>query len=234
MRGEISQETLVFSPVEPPAVIVRRKTRRISLRLDAKNGLRISAPPSATKQQIANFITANNDWLMRQRQRSQTAFTPLAGDSLGQRLPVVHHHGPSLAAKLKRGELILTHPADFEDWEGLFAVARPSIKRWFTQKARAELLAQAGELANEYGFKPLDIKSRWMRSRWGSCHQRGTITLNTQLVRVPDYLQRYVILHELTHLKQPHHQSAFWRELEFLTGPAKPLRRELKSHQLWY
>ena len=49
-----------------------------------------------------------------------------------------------------------------------------------------------------------------MRSQWGSCSASGRIALNTHLVKVPQRLLDYVLLHELCHLAHHDHSRRFY------------------------
>jgi predicted metal-dependent hydrolase len=57
------------------------------------------------------------------------------------------------------------------------------------------------------------IRIRKMRGRWGSCDQKSSILLNTELVKAPSYCIDYVIAHELCHLRYRDHGSKFQRLL---------------------
>ncbi len=52
------------------------------------------------------------------------------------------------------------------------------------------------------------IKSQ--KTRWGSCSDRGNISLNCLLMCVPSYVRKYVIVHELAHRKIMSHSTEFW------------------------
>lgn len=50
-----------------------------------------------------------------------------------------------------------------------------------------------------------------MQTRLGSCnHKKAYINLNLKLMEKPLKAIEYVILHELTHLKLPHHGKEFY------------------------
>jgi predicted metal-dependent hydrolase len=49
-----------------------------------------------------------------------------------------------------------------------------------------------------------------MKTKWGSCNRRaGTIRLNTELVKKPEDLLEYVIVHEMVHLVESTHNERF-------------------------
>lgn len=55
---------------------------------------------------------------------------------------------------------------------------------------------------------------RWVsnqNSRYGSCTPRtGAIRISDRLIRMPDFVIDYVVVHELAHLVEPNHGPGFW------------------------
>ena len=56
---------------------------------------------------------------------------------------------------------------------------------------------------------PKIVRVQAMRSKWGSCSVRGTVTLAVDLVDESERLQDFVIVHELLHLRLPMHGRLF-------------------------
>jgi|SRR5574344_463089 predicted metal-dependent hydrolase len=63
--------------------------------------------------------------------------------------------------------------------------------------------------AEKYGFTYHRLAIKHNSTNWGSCSSKGNINLNLNLVRLPEPLCDYVILHELAHLRYPNHGPAF-------------------------
>ena len=76
-------------------------------------------------------------------------------------------------------------------------------------RARVELIAQSEAIALETGYSRITLRDQ--RSRWGSCSAKGELSFNWRLVLAPHDVLDYVVVHEVCHLVEHHHGSAFWR-----------------------
>jgi len=69
------------------------------------------------------------------------------------------------------------------------------------------------EYTSKYGLQINKILIKRQQTKWGSCSGKKNITLNLKLVCLPDQILRYIIFHELTHLKHKRHNQAFWQAI---------------------
>ena len=103
----------------------------------------------------------------------------------------------------------------------------PKIDR---KNARKVLTQRLSELAETHNFDYGKVSIRSQKTRWGSCSSQNNISLNQNLLHLPDYLIDYVLLHELTHTRVKNHSSKFWNELEKVCPDAKEMRNRLKTY----
>lgn len=54
-----------------------------------------------------------------------------------------------------------------------------------------------------------EIRLRAMRRQWGNCTNRGRITFNKRLQKLPEHLIRYIVYHETCHLRSLRHGKLF-------------------------
>lgn len=87
-------------------------------------------------------------------------------------------------------------------------------KKALMKKAREYLPYRLEYYANLYGYKYAKCRLTHANTRWGSCSSQKTISLNIGLMKLPEPLRDYVILHELAHLHHMNHSKAFWAEVE--------------------
>ena len=64
--------------------------------------------------------------------------------------------------------------------------------------------------------------------RWGSCSSKGRLSFHYKLILLPRRLARYVVVHELCHLREMNHSPRFWALVEQSLPEYQALRRELK------
>lgn len=73
----------------------------------------------------------------------------------------------------------------------------------------ADLKGAVCRWAERIGVKVPEIHLRHMRRKWASISTKGRLTLNTDLLNLPEALTEYVIVHELVHLLVPNHGKLF-------------------------
>jgi predicted metal-dependent hydrolase len=96
--------------------------------------------------------------------------------------------------------------------------------------ARKVLVDRLDLLAQKYGFSYNRVFIRNQKTRWGSCSTKNNINLNVNLVRLPDELIDYTILHELVHTRVKNHSRRFWDQMDMLLGDAKKIDKKLSAY----
>ncbi|MES2436912.1 MAG: SprT family zinc-dependent metalloprotease [Patescibacteria group bacterium] len=79
-----------------------------------------------------------------------------------------------------------------------------------------------------YKFPFKDIRIKNQSSRWGSCSAKGNLNFNYGLVKIPQDLADYIVVHELCHLKEMNHGKNFWALVAQVLPHYKELRMRLK------
>lgn len=115
--------------------------------------------------------------------------------------------------KLKRQWVIETMARHKDKFKDVQPVSRDEIEQ-LRKKAKAELPSRLDELAARYGFAYNKVAIKHNATNWGSCSTKANINLNLNLVRLPQVLQDYIMLHELCHLRHHDHGHAFHLLLE--------------------
>jgi len=107
------------------------------------------------------------------------------------------------------------------------------ISAWYRDELRDKAAPLFEKWENILKVKPNKIIVRWMKTKWGSCNPKtGNILLNTELAKKPIIFLEYIILHELVHLLEPHHNANFVSLMDRYMPHWKHIRDELNRAPL--
>jgi predicted metal-dependent hydrolase len=96
--------------------------------------------------------------------------------------------------------------------------------------AERELGLKARAFARTLGHELEQITIRDTRSRWGSCSDTGRLTLSWRLILAPERVARYVVAHEIAHLRYMNHGPRFWATVEHLMPGFESARDWLRDN----
>ena len=73
------------------------------------------------------------------------------------------------------------------------------------------------------------ITIRNQKSLWGSCSAKGDLNFNCMLMKAPERVQDYVVIHELCHRREMNHSKRFWDIVASVMPDYKKCRKWLKE-----
>ena len=97
-------------------------------------------------------------------------------------------------------------------------------------KAKRKLTRRLKYLAGKHGFTYNRVFIRNQKTRWGSCSHKNNISLNMNIIHLPEELMDYVILHELVHTRFKNHGNDFWMMMNRLVGNGKSMTSRLREY----
>lgn len=110
------------------------------------------------------------------------------------------------------------------------SVKRQEREEQYSQEEFIKIVEKtASELISITGLKPNRVKLKQINYAWGSCSSKKNITINKKLICYSKHAIRYVILHELCHLKYMNHGKEFWNLIESYMPDYKDAKKELKE-----
>ncbi len=193
--------------------------RQQNIRLSLKgNAIRVSYPYFLSFRRAEKFLLARQAWILKHRPETLVFKN-------GMKIGTRHQLEFSQQEHLIKDNIIFA-PADNET-----RIAQ-LIKEALKIEALEILLPLAEAQIQRSGLRPEKIRSRYMRSQWGSCTSKNNICLNSCLIYLPDNLINYVIIHELCHLKLLNHSPSFWRLVAKYSPEYLSLRKQLREYRI--
>ncbi|MCC5934462.1 MAG: M48 family metallopeptidase [Balneolales bacterium] len=104
------------------------------------------------------------------------------------------------------------------------AYKRRILHEWYRSELKKRIPALLEKWEQKLGVKVSHWQVRQMKTKWGSCNtETARITLNLELAKKPERCLEYIIVHEMMHLLERHHNTRFrqlmdthypnWREV---------------------
>lgn len=215
----------------PVQFMVNARARRYVLRVRPDASVRVTIPRRGSMRYAKEFLEKHLPWIERQVQRIAAAPKRETEWRVGSEI-LFRGELATIIATTEDGAksvMFADQRVRITDGDGNL---RPSIERHLRGLAATELVPRTFELAQQHGLlvQRVTVRSQSQRSRWGSCSRRGTISLNWRLIQAPPFVSDYIILHELTHLRQMNHSARFWAEVERVCPGFREAEKWLKGN----
>jgi predicted metal-dependent hydrolase len=99
----------------------------------------------------------------------------------------------------------------------------------YKEQALVFVLKKIPQIAEDLSVQFQKVRIKNTKTRWGSCSSKGNLNFHYKILFLPEAISRYLIVHELCHLKEMNHSRAFWTLVETVCPEYEKLRKDLRS-----
>lgn len=224
--------------------IVHRDIKNLHVGVYPPSGrVRVAAPMRLDEDAVRLAVISRLGWIRRkqagfeqQARQSQREF--VTGEShyvegRRYRLDVTERDGPPTVRLLNNTTLALTvcPGTDRDKREAVLC-------RWYRHRLRSRLPALVAKWEPRVGTRGTEVRIRKMKTHWGTCNRDARrIWLNLELVKKPALCLEYIVVHEMVHLVERHHNDRFRQLMDRLMPQWRVHRDELNqsplAHEAW-
>jgi predicted metal-dependent hydrolase len=218
---------------------LRRSPRARRLRVTVgPGGVEVVAPLRMRATDIAAFVEHNRMWIDAKLGAVRRVLAAHPGSGRLIDGSAILYRGRAARLRVRAGarpqvhegsELEVTVPAALTGTDREAAVERV-LRRWLAWAAQSDALAYVQRHGRPHGLTPAGIRIKQQKRLWGSCTAKGVVSLNWRLILAPPAVFEYVVVHELCHLREPHHQAPFWRLVGQIMPGFEEQRRWLRTN----
>ncbi|HYF03027.1 MAG TPA: SprT family zinc-dependent metalloprotease [Patescibacteria group bacterium] len=222
-------------------VRVSDRAKRVLLKISVQNGLEIVIPKRYPKNRIPEIIERRRAWIettlkrMDERRRKFTAQASVLPEMIN--LEAIREDWlVEYTFKNTKKISITEEPGCVLKLEGEIdniPLVKKAVQKWVSRQARINLLPWLDEVSREINLPFSKATIRSQRTRWGSCSSRKTISLNRNLLFLPEELVRYILIHELAHTVELNHSARYWKLVEEKEPNFKEFDKAMRDGWKW-
>jgi len=192
--------------------IINPRLKHIYLRFDDAGNLVIKSP-GVSQQSIEKILLKKAAWINRSREK--IASQKAKGIDFSEHSQLYYFGRPYpldlRSCERKRTTLHFKEERFTLDYhaydETLF---EEHINRFYKEEAQKVIPPLVEKWAERMQLFPKKISFRKTKRQWGSCSAQNALSFNTMMMKLPQSVIEYIIVHELAHIAYKHHQRPFW------------------------
>lgn len=224
--------------------VVRREIKHLHVGVYPPAGrIRVAVPLRLDDEAVRLAVISRLGWIRRkqkefERQDRQSERELVTGEShfyQGRRyLLDVREDGRRSSVRLVSPTTMELRVPTGADRDDRYAV----LLRWYRQELRTLIPPLLAKWEPRVGKSVAEVRIKRMKTRWGSCNaEAGRIWLNLELIKKPVACLEYVLVHEMVHLHERHHNDRFRERMDALMPTWRVHRDELNdaplAHEEW-
>lgn len=193
-------------------VVYSGRSRRLTLRIDKKDRMAVlTIPRYCSRKKAVSFVESHQDWVLDNLKKIPELKNFQNHDKIslfGREYTIEH--------SLVRGNTKLDKKNHILYVSGGIEFLHRRVKDFIKKMALEEFMRRSQETADKIGKTVHNVCIKDTKSRWASCSTLNNINYSWRLALAPEFVIRYIVAHEVSHLKHQDHSAYFWALVEFL------------------
>lgn len=189
----------------------RKPVKHARIRVDEQKKVRVIVPDRFSESEINLLLNQKENWIRNKLEffNNRPEIIPLENDQLlylGEKYRFKKNEGSKKQVLIDSKNK--TIQSDYD-------LLNPVIQfNWYRLEARKVIVKRLEKLAKPYGFVYKKVFIRNQKTKWGNCSGKKNLSFNWRLIKSPQFVMDYVIMHELVHTEIFKHTRQFWVKLK--------------------
>lgn len=224
--------------------VLRKDIRNLHVGVYPPAGrVRVAAPLLLDDEAVRLAVISRLGWIRRQQaafnlQERQSPREYVSGEShyfrgRRYRIEVIEQRGP-FAIAFRNNTVLTMHVPP-----GSHAEKRAELlDSWYRNQLRADIPELLNKWLPKVGVPAPGVRIKKLKTLWGSCNpEAGRIWLNLELIKKPPSCLEFILVHELAHLIERHHNDRFLAIMDRVMPSWRSYRDDLNraplAHSEW-
>ena len=197
-------------------VIYSGRSRRLTLRIDRKDRVAVlTIPKYCSRKKAVSFVESHQDWVLDNLKKIPELKQFQNNDIIsifGKEYRIEHTDIRGNTRLDKKNKVLYV--------SGGIEFLHRRVKDFIKKLALEEFTNRSIDVADKIGKTVHNVYIKDTKSRWASCSTLNNINYSWRLALAHEYVIRYIVAHEVSHLKHQDHSAYFWALVEFLEEDA--------------
>ena len=224
--------------------MIRKDIKNLHVGVYPPSGrVRVAAPLRLDDDAVRLAVVSRLGWIRRQQARfaqqvRQSQRELATGEShyfqgRRYRLDLIEHEGAPCVRLASNTTMEMRVPPDTDRDR-----REAALHQWYRKWLRAQIPPLLAKWEPKIGARVAEVRIRKMKTRWGSCNRTAQrIWLNLELAKKPASCLEYILVHEMVHILERHHNERFRELMDALMPTWRLCREELNraplAHEEW-
>src|ERR1035437_1874413 len=235
----MTEKTVNLEKLGPVTIYRKKLATRIKITVKPGGEIRVSIPWAASFQSGERFLIDKQQWI--EKTLEKLARKPTSSKIISQgnifttrnfRYEVAPASVRAVRIRYSKEEKVvcleypIEKPIEMPEIQKSLKKVIEGVLRF---EAKRFLPVRTAELASIMGFQINRVTIKNNKTNWGSCSNLKNINLNLHLMRLPDRVIDFIIVHELVHTVIPNHGAKFKATMKKYFPDANELEKEVKK-----
>jgi len=201
---------LVVNGVNHDYKIIKKRKKQISIKIEKNLSILVTAPFKISYEEIEKIVAGKSSWIEKNIKAVDEYYKRIAEKEI-EFIDKILFLGEEYLIKKINSEKRL-HIEIIDNVIFYYHNKKESKKKllnWFYKNGIDKIMEIHKKYEKLTGLNASEVKFRNMKN-WGMCSSKGKITYNIKLICAPEDVIEYVVLHEISHLKELNHSKKFW------------------------
>ena len=207
------------------------RAKRVIIKVWPSNQVEVVVPKGFNLSRLPDILNRESGWISDQKNKYHQMTKPSRPDTINLRainqVWKVHYvkESTETLSISENSDLTIMVMGQVNDAISISRI----LNQWLHRKARTMLGDWLTMLSEELSIPFNRLTVRRQKTLWGSCSSKKNINLNRNLLFLETSMVRYVLVHELCHVKRPDHSAGFWDLLEQYVQGARTISKKTKK-----
>ncbi len=226
--------------IGPVLIQKSNKAKRVIIRIKSRHEVQVIIPARIPFAIGRKFAVEKKEWIRKHLEKAAKIEKPsqIFNEQTDfrtkwHRLEIRDEERKNIGIHINSKLIRINYPSQLKvDHPKVQEAIKYGIQKTLRMEALEYIPEHLKQLALKYGFTYRKLSLKNQKTLWGSCSSSNNINININIMRLPQHLLDYILVHELTHTVHKNHSLNFWNALDQCIGNGKALSKELRNYRI--